>query len=281
METKWKVTGPAERRRDRRRIWLLTIVFVLLLLPALWLLSRDARSTDVLWPTSGPSAGSRTLQRIPEPSQHARIRNARATPGESTENEGRCDDVLILVDREHALSADYAPGDLVSLRDIGVPILGQEALLRRKAAESLERLVVAAASEGQELAIASAYRSYADQSTSYARLVSIYGKNADKMSAPPGHSQHQLGTAVDFTNADVGYEVSRHFGRTTASRWLLDHAADHGFVLAYPRGGKAATGYGWEPWHYRYVGVENAREVEEGDLGLQGFLSREGVLPGC
>ena len=97
------------------------------------------------------------------------------------------------------------------------------------------------------------------------------------MSASPGHSQHQLGTAVDFTNAAASYEIWRPFGDTSASWWLRKHAPEYGFVLAYPHGRE--TGYRWEPWHYRYIGTENAERLEMS--GLQAFLMREGVLPRC
>ena len=197
-------------------------------------------------------------------------------PGES------CNDLKVLVDRSHTLPPDYAPDDLVTLSEYKVPTLGSaEMLLRREAAGHLRRLVKAAAADGEELVVASAYRSYAHQQTSYARLTSIYGTHAGEMSARPGHSQHQLGTAVDFTNAAAGYEIWDYFGDTSAYWWLREHAREHGFVLAYPRGKEAETGYQWEPWHYRYVGARNVERLEESGLSLQEFLAREGVLPRC
>lgn len=196
--------------------------------------------------------------------------------------EESCNDARVLVDRLHPLPLDYAPKDLVSLRSYRTPTLGSgEMWLRREAAEHLRDLVSAAATDGEELIVASAYRSYEDQQAVYGRLSSIYGSDAELMSARPGHSQHQLGTAVDFTNAAASYEVWEHFGHTSAYLWLLDHAHEHGFVLAYPRDEEAETGYEWEPWHYRYVGVENAEQVAEGGLSLQEFLVREGVVPLC
>jgi D-alanyl-D-alanine carboxypeptidase len=192
-----------------------------------------------------------------------------------------CDDERVLVDRSHTLPPDYVPEDLVSLPGTGVPTLGgREMLLRREAAWHLRDLVSAAAADGEELVVASAFRSYADQQVSHARLKSIYGAGADAMSATPGHSQHQLGTAVDFTNAAAAYQVKRRFGYTSASAWLLENATEHGFVLAYPPGGDE-SGYGWEPWHYRYVGTHDAERLERSGLSLQGFLQRQGVLPKC
>jgi D-alanyl-D-alanine carboxypeptidase len=193
-----------------------------------------------------------------------------------------CGDLRVLVDRAHSLPPDYAPDDLVPLRDYGVPTLGSDVLqLRRVAAKHLGRLVEAAAVNGEELVVASAYRSYEDQQMSHERLESVYGAGSNGMSATPGHSQHQLGTAVDFTNAAAGYQVWLPFGETSAYWWLEHHAPEYGFVLAYPRGKEEQTGYRWEPWHYRYVGVENAQRLEESGLSLQGFLGREGIMPYC
>ena len=189
---------------------------------------------------------------------------------------------MVLVDRSHSLPPTYAPDDHVPLRAYGVPTRGSGVLrLRHAAAEHLGRLVEAAATDGEELVVASAYRSYEAQQLSHKRLASVYGAGAGGMSALPGHSQHQLGTAVDFTNAAVGYQVWLPFGETTAYRWLEHHAQEYGFVLAYPRGREEETGYQWEPWHYRYVGVKNAQRLEKSSLSLQEFLEREGVTPRC
>ena len=191
-----------------------------------------------------------------------------------------CDDVDVLVDRSHSLSPGYAPKDLVPLHDYGVPTLGSETL-RRGAAEHLGRLVESAAADTEELLVASAYRSYEEQRLSHQRLTSVFGPGADRMSATQGHSQHQLGTAVDFTNAAAGYQLWAPFARTSAYWWLEHHAWEYGFVLAYPLGKREQSGYEWEPWHYRYVGVENARRIEESDLSLQEFLERSGTMPHC
>ena len=86
--------------------------------------------------------------------------------------------------------------------------------------------------------------------------------------APPGHSQHQLGTAIDFGSIDVS------FARTPAGQWLLANAWRYGFSLSYPEGQEALTGYSWEPWHYRYVGRAAAGLIQEFFAGRQQeFLS--------
>ena len=188
----------------------------------------------------------------------------------------------VLVDRSHSLSPDYVPKDLVPLQDYGVPTLGSDVLrLRREAAENLRHLVEGATADGEELVVASAYRSYEDQRASHARLMSVFGADADGMSAAPGHSQHQLGTAGDFTNAAAGYQIWMPFTQTSAYWWLEHHAFQYGFVLAYPRGKEEHTGYRWEPWHYRYVGVKDAKRLAKSELSLQEFLEREGAMSHC
>ena len=71
------------------------------------------------------------------------------------------------------------------------------------------------------------------------------------------------------------------FARTSARRWLDHHAWEYGFVLAYPRGEQERTGYRWEPWHYRYVGVRDAKRIEDSGQSLQEFLEHVGTTPRC
>ena len=191
-----------------------------------------------------------------------------------------CDDLGVLVDRSHSLPSAYVPKDLVSLRDYGISTLGSE-VLRHEAAEHLRRLVEGAAAAEEKLVVASAYRSYEEQRRSYRSLKGVLGTDARRLSAAPGHSHHQLGTAVDFTNAAVGYKLGASFARTSAYRWLEHHAWEYGFVLAYPRGKEERTGYRWEPWHYRYVGVRDAKRIEDSGQSLQEFLERVGTSPRC
>ncbi len=227
------------------------------------------------WPSNFVTKVSSTRE---DEASKGQKEQARKPPGSAT----TCDDVRVLVDRTHSLSPDYVPKDLVPLQDYGVPTLGSDVLrLRRAAAENLAHLVEDSEADGEELVVASAYRSYEEQQLSHERLMSIFGADAEGMSAAPGHSQHQLGTAVDFTNAPAGYQVWMPFAQTSAYGWLEHHAWEYGFVLAYPKGKEEQTGYQWEPWHYRYVGVDDAKRLEKKDLSLQVFLEREGTMSHC
>lgn len=193
-----------------------------------------------------------------------------------------CDDLRVLVDHDHPLPYGYVPQDLVSLDTAGVPVLNGGMLLRSEAAGQLQLLMAAAAADGEDLIIASSYRSYADQQASHDKWANFYGDpNAGGMSALPGHSQHQLGTAVDFTNSAAEYQIWQPFGRTSGSAWLEENAGKYGYVLAYPKGLEAETGYQWEPWHYRYIGPKNVERLERSGMSLQKFLKEEGVLPRC
>jgi D-alanyl-D-alanine carboxypeptidase len=273
--------------RKRRRQWLLVVVLLLLCLFALGysrLEVRQERIRAVIQPTM-------QLERRPPATEVLGLLAQANVDGEKVSMEPEsssaslkesCDDLRALVDRSHPLPIDYVPEDLVSLWTYEIPTLGgSEMLLRRKAAEHLSSLVSNAAANGEELVVASAYRSYEEQRASHARLMSVFGADADGMSAAPGHSQHQLGTAVDFTNAAAGYQIWMPFAQTSAYWWLDHHAWEYGFVLAYPRGKEEQTGYQWEPWHYRYVGVEDATRLEKSDLSLQEYLEHEGATSHC
>ncbi len=270
----------AARKKRRRDRWLVVVLILAsLLVPGYsFAEAKQMKVEPVIQPTIRPAP--QVVEEIEGDQPLDTERAAHVQPLPSPEES--CDDLRVLVDQSHQLPANYAPDDLVPLWDYRVPTLGSgEMLLRREASEHLRRLIKDAAADGEELVVASAYRSYAHQQASYARLTSIYGTEAGEMSATPGHSQHQLGTAVDFTNAAAGYELWQPFGETSAYWWLKRHAREHGFVLAYPRGKEAETGYQWEPWHFRYVGTRNAQRLEESGLSLQEFLTREGVLPRC
>ncbi|MDR2898024.1 MAG: M15 family metallopeptidase [Spirochaetaceae bacterium] len=161
------------------------------------------------------------------------------------------EELLILADKQHHLAASYAPEDLVSLDSGGASYLTNKSgmFLRRPAELALERLASASRAEGITQVASSAYRSYEYQVGLYERNVRQMGKEAaDRESAAPGTSQHQLGTVVDFGS------ITDEFAETKAGRWLAENAWKYGFSLSFPQGYEEITGYRWECWHFRYVG---------------------------
>lgn len=149
----------------------------------------------------------------------------------------------------------FAPGDLVRPRGIAN---GNGQPVRRVVARAAERMHRAAAADGVSLRILSGYRSYELQTRLFNAYVARDGlKAAETYSARPGYSEHQTGLAIDF-GGDQGCALDTCFAATRAGRWLKKHGPEYGFILRYPKGATAVTGYIWEPYHYRYVGTRTA-----------------------
>ena len=167
---------------------------------------------------------------------------------------GDRDGLLVLVDKKHALPSGFVPADLVPLKQGRSYVAGRKGLeLRAPAEAALAKLADAAKKDGISLVASSAYRSYAYQKTVYTRIVRELGQaGADRESARPGMSQHQTGSAVDFGS------ITDEFAETKAGKWLAANAWKYGWSLSFPKGCESITGYRWECWHYRYVGVEAA-----------------------
>lgn len=176
--------------------------------------------------------------------------------------------LLDLVDKANLLSKDAVPADLVPLAEGRSYVVNRSGLsLRRDAEAALELMAAAALRDGVTLVASSSYRSWEYQQGLYERNVRELGKEAaDRESAPPGASQHQLGTAVDFGS------ITDDFARTRAGKWLAAHAGEYGWSLSFPDGYEAVTGYRWEGWHYRYIGVDAARFQKEWFDDVQQYM---------
>lgn len=154
---------------------------------------------------------------------------------------------------------DYAPSDLVQ-----VPVKYVNApMMRKKAADQIVAMFAAYKAEtGNEMQSQSAYRSYGVQVNVYNGWVSSLGqKAADLTSARPGHSEHQTGLVMDISAVPATCALQACFADTDQGKWLARNAYKWGFILRYPNGMTKITGYEFEPWHYRYVGVELATEM--------------------
>lgn len=184
------------------------------------------------------------------------------------------DDLLVLVNKEYRLPEDYEPKDLVPASNSGIR-RGEKFLLRQILIADLANLINNASADGIDLSVVSAYRSYQTQVTTYNYWVT-YNKGstdeADTIAARAGHSQHQLGTAIDFSTSEINDGLSGIFTNTKASKWLSDNAWKYGFVISFPKGFEMVTGYAYESWHYRYIGIENAKQMTERGQILENFL---------
>lgn len=185
----------------------------------------------------------------------------------------------VVVNKQRKLPSTYTPSNLV-VPDVPFYFdqFMQKKQLRQEAATALESLFQAAQQEGLNLVAASGYRSYARQKSIYESNVQAYGREeANKFSAQPGHSEHQTGLAMDVTVAELSFKLVQEFGQTPEGNWLANNAYKYGFIIRYPEGKEAITGYSYEPWHLRYVGNEEAKEIHNASQTLEEFY---GLMPG-
>ena len=158
-------------------------------------------------------------------------------------------DGLLIANKTYALPADYAPG------------------INDEARTAFYEMQDAAAADGYDIFVMSAFRDYELQTKLYNNYVARDGKEAaDLYSARPGHSEHQTGLAYDVNSLEYS------FGDTAEGIWLAENCHLYGFIIRYPQGKEEITGYNYEPWHIRYLGVETATAVYESGLTLEEYL---------
>jgi LAS superfamily LD-carboxypeptidase LdcB len=181
----------------------------------------------------------------------------------------------VVVNKGRKLPSAYRAADLVVPKTtLRYPAGGSEMQLRSEAAKALQTMFNAAQNDGVKLMLASGFRSYNTQSAVYNRHVRDYGQaEADKVSARPGHSEHQTGWAADVAPASGKCVIAECFGEMAEGRWVATNATKYGFIIRYPSGKESLTGYSYEPWHLRYVGVELAAEVAGTGETLEQFFS--------
>ena len=163
------------------------------------------------------------------------------------------EDYRVLVNKYHKLPASFIPSDLVPLPS------NEKIKLRKTAAIALEEMIETAKKDESYIVPFSAYRSYEYQKGLYDAYALVDGTNAaDTYSARPGHSEHQTGLAVDLKSITEIQNLTEK-----DLQWVLNNAHKYGFILRYPSDAIEVTGYKYEPWHLRYVGIEIATKIKE------------------
>jgi zinc D-Ala-D-Ala carboxypeptidase len=182
-----------------------------------------------------------------------------------------------VLDWTYRLPASYVPPDLTPVSRAGFTGFGSDTRVRADVIPDLRALREAALAEGHVLQIRSAYRSFATQQATYRHWVSVAGEaRAMQRSARPGHSEHQLGTAIDVTaNQRAPWEY-RDWGETPAGAWMVANSWRFGFVMSYPPEKRHLTCYQYEPWHYRWIGRDLAVSWKASRLTLREFLAARG-----
>lgn len=177
----------------------------------------------------------------------------------------------IICNKFYKLESSYVPQTLVNIESKYLKP-GTGGQLESETYEAFKKLSDAARNEGLSVLSRSPYRSYNSQSSIYNNYVKTDGKaNADTYSARPGYSEHQTGFALDVgTKTNISL---RSFKDTKEYNWMLENAHKFGFILRYPDGEEYITGYTFEPWHYRYVGVEAATTIKNENITYEEYYS--------
>ena len=176
-------------------------------------------------------------------------------------------EMYTLVNKFYYLNENYVPNDLVTVTGI---YARDKAQLKKVAYDNFIKMADDMKNLGMTIKVTTGYRSYNFQSTLYNNYVKADGvKNADTYSARPGYSEHQLGYSADVTNAkNVSFD---EFENTDEYKWLKENAYKYGFILRYPKDKEYITGYMFEAWHYRYVGIDIATYIYENDLTYEEY----------
>lgn len=174
-----------------------------------------------------------------------------------------------LVNKYNYLREDFVPNNLVELE---TPYAREGIYLVKSAKDKFYELVKKASEEGLTIRAISAYRGYTYQKRLYDKYVENDGiAEADTYSARPGFSDHQTGLVVDVDNSINSFEG---FTNTKEYQWMLANSYKYGFILRYPEGKEAITGYQFESWHYRFVGVKLAKKIKASNLTFDEYFTR-------
>ena len=179
------------------------------------------------------------------------------------------DSLMVLVNKLNRLQSNYVPHDL---EQISLNYATNNKFLRKEAKENFEKLSSDAKKIGYSIIAVSAYRDYDYQENLFNNYVKEKGENyALKCSAKAGHSEHQTGLSVDVMGSNNDYD---QFEKSKEFDWMKNNSYKYGFILRYPKGKEYITGFKYEPWHYRYVGIEAANEIYNKKITLEEYLKK-------
>ena len=274
------------RRRSRalRRVAGLTAAVCLLVGGAAFLLNRHAPVPSA----SAASAPAEDAENSLRPAASGTVEEE--TNGNAlglTADEAAAmlaDPLMVLVNHTNKMPDDYT----FETKECGSKTAVNKTL-QTVACDAFLEMQKAAAAENVTIWMQSGYRSVKYQTGLYERKTKYYTDQGydlatakEKAAAvvnPPGYSEHNCGLAADL-NSPEHTGLDEGFENTTAFRWLCEHAADYGFILRYPKGAEAQTEITYEPWHWRYVGVENARKISASGLCFEDYIAQLHTLAG-
>lgn len=199
------------------------------------------------------------------------IRDLAGTLGDLDKLSKTDKELLAKYSKVYFLNENYAPERLKQIDDKYILPGKKDQYFLAGVIGHLEEMIDDAKNDGFDLKIVSAYRSFDEQVDLKGQFTQVYGSGANTFSADQGYSEHQLGTTVDLTNPAVG-GAYLSFKDTPEYQWLLDNAYKYGFILSYPEGNEF---YVYEPWHWRFVGVDLARDLNKKDKTFYSMDQRD------
>lgn len=175
--------------------------------------------------------------------------------------------MTVLVNKNNQLLASYVPSDLIQINN---KYANENKFLRKEATLAFEKLSQDALELNYRIIAVSAYRDYDYQKELFNHYVETKGLNyALDCSAKAGFSEHQTGLSVDVEGSNRDYD---NFEKSMEFNWMKENAHKYGFIMRYPKGKEKVTGFKYEPWHYRYVGIKSATYIYENNLTLEEYL---------
>lgn len=191
-------------------------------------------------------------------------------------------DVTVLVNKEHILDKDYVPLEMYVVdenennfhqyKDASL-----KPMLRSDIKEYVDKLINDAQELGLPIIVDSGYRSFKYQQVVLDALIKEKGDEAFKLVALPGASEHQTGLAIDFAYYENGIYNDDVKENDKEAIWLKNNAWKYGFILRYPKGKENVTGYNFEPWHFRFVGLKLAKYLFKNDLTLEEYYKNSNI----
>ena len=192
-------------------------------------------------------------------------------------------DVTVLVNKEHILDKDYVHLEMYvvdenennfhQFKDASL-----KPMLRSDIKEYVDKLINDAQGLGLPIIVDSGYRSYNYQQVVLDALIKEKGDEAFKLVALPGASEHQTGLAIDFAYYENGIYNDDVKENDKEAIWLKNNAWKYGFILRYPKGKENVTGYNFEPWHFRFVGLKLAKYLFKNDLTLEEYYKNSNII---
>lgn len=261
-------------------IAIICILVVVIIAGALHLNNKAQTASSALAATSASGGGS-------SKAASSKTASSAAAPDASASNIKAVGNLLMLVNKDNKLPPDYTPS-FVTLPSKYYVASDKDTRLDERAAPYLVKMITDGRAAGYNLVVYSGYRTYAYQQSNFNRHVKAFEAKGEtsaqaqadtaKLVAPPGTSEHESGLAADIvstdylkTNSDLTATV---FDKTSAYTWLAANCAKYGFILRYPEDKVDKTKYEYESWHFRFVGVDNAKKIVASGLCLEEYVAK-------